>query len=110
MNITALIVLVVFIEAFLHYFPWRLILAGKELPRVLAYMLGVLGLMVPFSAWLFENGEWIIVRTLWLVIVSGGLSVMAAYGLDKVLDLHWRVMESDQREKTLQEQLNGQSE
>src|SRR3990172_4310009 len=79
MNIVTLIALVVFIEAFLHYCPWRLILGGKDLPRVIAYMLGVLGLMVPFTAWLIENGELIIVRTLWLVIISGGLSVMVAY-------------------------------
>lgn len=109
MNIVTLIALVVFIEAFLHYCPWRLILGGKNLHRVVAYMLGVLGLMVPFTAWLIENGEWVIVRTLWLVIVSGGLSVMVAYGLDKVLELLWRVREGDQREKVLQEQINGQS-
>jgi len=109
MNIVMLIALVVFIEALLHYFPWRLILSGKKLPRVAAYMLGVLGMMVPFTAWLIENGELIIVRTLWLVIISGGLSVMVAYGLDKVLDLIWRVREYDQREKAMQEYIDGQS-
>ena len=53
MSIEDLIMIVVLAEAFLHYFRWRLILGGRELPRVAAYMLGVLGLMLPYSRWLW---------------------------------------------------------
>lgn len=74
MSIGAMVALVIFIETSLHYFTWRLLLKGKELPRVAAYILGVAGLMVPFTAWLLENGELLIARALWLVIASGGMS------------------------------------
>jgi hypothetical protein len=96
-----MVLLVVFIEAFLHYFRWRLVLGGRELPRVAAYTVGVLGLMLPYSAWLMAQG---MVRSLdaltalWMVIVFGGLAVLTCYGLDAVVDLVWFRKESMQRD------------
>jgi hypothetical protein len=107
MNIGAMIALVVFLEAFLHYFPWRKILKGRELPRVAAYVLGVLGLMIPFTVWLVEQRDYEMIKTLWLIIVSGGGSVLALYGLDHVIELEWKVKETAERENHLKEQVSG---
>ena len=84
MDFWALIALVMTAELGLHYFPWRMLLKGRDLPRVAAYVLGVCGLMIPFSAWLWRRGEIGVIQTLWLVIAAGGLTVMALYGLDRM--------------------------
>jgi hypothetical protein len=107
MNTGALVALTVFIEAFLHYFPWRKILRGRDLPRLAAYVLGVLGFMVPITVWLLEQHEFVILQVLWLAILAGGTSVLALYGLDHVVELDWRSRESEQREALMQEQRHG---
>jgi uncharacterized membrane protein len=107
MNIGAMIALVVISEAFLHYFPWRKFLKGRELPRVAAYVLGILGLAIPFTAWLFELREYQMISMLWLVIVAGGGTVFALYGLDHVIELEWKVREGTEREVQLKEQVSG---
>ncbi len=99
MTLWTLIALVMMGEAFLHYFPWMKLLKGKDLPRVPAYALGVLGLMVPFSMWLLEQGEVEILKVLWMVIIAGGLSVLALYGLDRYIELEWRDIEASERER-----------
>jgi hypothetical protein len=104
-----LVVVVVFVEMFLHYFPWRLIF-GKELPRLLAYGLGVLGLMVPFTVWLLEHGNNEIAIMLWMVLSAGGLAVGTLYLLDWVINLVWGKREAEQREQVLLEQLNGKGQ
>ena len=107
MGMEELIVIVVIAEALLHYFRWRMILGGKELPRVAAYTLGVLGLMLPYSRWLWLQ---VVVQAqdavmvLWMVIIAGGLSVLVCYGTDAIINLAWSKRESEQRERLLQEQ------
>lgn len=105
MNNTSLIVTVMILEGLLHYFPWKMLLRGRELPRVAAYILGVLGLMVPFTAWLWERGEMEIIQMLWMVIVAGGLMVLALYGLDHYTRLEMRDLEA--REERELRKLNG---
>ena len=69
-----------------HYFPWRLIL-GRKLPRLAAYVLGVLAMVGPLSFLYFRwevapvmvHGHLV---ALWCVVVSGGLAVLLAYALD----------------------------
>lgn len=97
------IALVFFVEGFLHYFRWREILKGHELPRPVAYILGVLGLMVPYSAWLIRRGSVQEVIMLWAVIVGGGLSVLSCYGIDAVSDLYWGKRHAEQREHLAEE-------
>lgn len=94
-----LIAFVMITEAFLHYFPWRKLLKGRELPRLMAYVFGVLGLMIPFTLWLLERDEIAVVIILWKVIVAGGIIVFALYGLDRYMELEWRDMETSEREK-----------
>lgn len=98
MTLWTLIALVMLSEALLHYFPWKKLLKGNELPRVAAYALGVLGLMIPFSAWLLEQNELEVFKILWMVILAGGLSVLSLYGLDRYIELEWRNMEATERE------------
>jgi hypothetical protein len=110
MSVEDLIVIVALAEAFLHYFRWRMILGGKELPRVAAYMLGVLGLMLPYTRWLSTRNivqALEAIKMLWIVIITGGLSVLICYGIDAVVDLAWGKREAEQRERVLMEQRDG---
>lgn len=110
MNIDELIMIVVLAEAFMHYFKWRLVLGGRELPRVAAYALGVLGLMLPYSRWLWVQGmiqAQEAVKVLWIVIVTGGLSVLVCYGIDAIIDLAWSKRECEQRERLMREREDG---
>lgn len=99
MNLGVLIALVMISELGLHYFPWRMLLRGKELPRLAAYTLGSLGMMVPLSTWLWQSGEFEVIKALWLVVCSAGLMVFALYGLDHYLDLIMKDIEATEREK-----------
>jgi L-lactate permease len=99
MPLITVVALVVFIESTLHYFPWRKVLQGHELPRMVAYALGVMGMMVPFSIWLIENDQWETFKVLWDVILAAGLSVLICYAIDWVIELVWKLREAGQREK-----------
>jgi hypothetical protein len=99
-----LVILTMALELGLHYYPWRMLLKGRNLPRVVAYVLGVCGLMVPFSLWLWIDGEADIIPILWLFIISGGLTVLGLYGHDRLLDLEMGDVEAAQRERLLREQ------
>lgn len=91
-----LIVYVALAELLLHYLPWHKFLAGRALPRPVAYALGVCGFALPLSAWLYERGQTQIIITLWLAIVAAGLAVLVGYGADAVIDLYWDKREADE--------------
>lgn len=93
-----LIAFVMLIEALLHYIPWREYLKGHDLPRPIAYALGVSGLMVPFTVWLYKRNEINVALHLWAVILTGGIAVLAAYGADAIKDLYWKEREATERE------------
>jgi hypothetical protein len=113
MGITELIVIVVLSELGLHYFPWRMLI-GRKLPRLGAYTLGLLGMMVPLSAWLMVRSEIEILQTLWIVNCAAGMTVFALYGLDHYLELQRRDIEAGLREQVMTNMLkskpNEQSE
>lgn len=96
MRLWMVIVMVMMAEFGLHYFPWKMLLRGRELPRLMAYTLGLLGMMGPLTAWLWDRGEVEVIQTLWTVIVSAGLMVFALYGLDHYLDLIMRDIEANE--------------
>lgn len=100
MKLWTVILMVMMAEFGLHYFPWRVLLRGKELPRLAAYTLGLLGMMGPLTAWLWDRGQTEVIQTLWAVIASAGLMVFALYGLDRYLDLILKDMEANE-ERTL---------
>jgi hypothetical protein len=99
MSVPVMVALVVFIEAFLHYFPWRLVLGGRELPRVPAYTLGVLGMLVPYATWMIEHGLVEEAISLGLVVVGAGAAVAWCYAVDWVLSQWWRRLEAEERER-----------
>ena len=76
-------------EALLHYIPWRDFLGGHDLPRPVAYMLGVCGFAVPLSMWLYGRGHMEGVVVLWKAIISAGIAVLSCYGADAVKTLWW---------------------
>jgi hypothetical protein len=94
MKVWMVIVMVMMAEFGLHYFPWKMLLRGRELPRLAAYTLGLLGMMGPLTAWLMDRNEIEVVVALWAVIVSAGLMVFALYGVDHYLDLIMRDIEA----------------
>ena len=106
MRLRDLIVIVVLTEGLLHYLPWRLWI-GRELPRLAAYVLGSLGMMVPLSLWLMDQGEVEIVQALWIVVISAGATVFALYGLDHYMELQKRDVEAGQREQVMTNMLKG---
>lgn len=78
-----LAVLILWVE---HWFPWQLMLR-KPLPRVTAYILGVMALAIPLSVLYWQWDRFYVpphfhLIALWSVVVSGGLAVMAAYAVD----------------------------
>jgi hypothetical protein len=94
MKVWMVIVMVMMAEFGLHYFPWKMLLRGRELPRLAAYTLGLLGMMGPLTAWLMDRNEIEVVVALWAVIVSAGLMVFALYGFDHYLELIMRDIEA----------------
>lgn len=94
MNLWILIVMVMMAEGLLHYFPWKMLLRGRKLPRLAAYTLGLLGMMGPLTVWLWDRNEVEVIQTLWAVTVSAGITVFALYGLDHYLDLIMRDIEA----------------
>ncbi len=90
------------IQMVLHWFPWRMIM-GHGIPRILAYILGVLGIVLPLSALFIQwqqvgvvPDEWQHLLALWACVLSSGLAVIAAYGFDWVLN---RVRKSYEHEE-----------
>lgn len=94
-----LVIITMAVELGLHYFPWRMVFKGKELHRVAAYVMGLLGLMVPFSVWLWFQNERQVIMVLWIFIIAGGLTVMSLYGLDHHLDLQMRDIEHQEKDE-----------
>lgn len=100
MSIRDLILSVVVIELLLHYLPWRLWI-GIDLPRLVAYVLGLLGMMVPLSLWLMDHDEIVMLKTLWLVVLSAGGAVFMAYGVDRVMQIERENAEAKRREQVM---------
>jgi len=75
---------VAFIELTLHWFPWQLLMRRK-LPRLAAYVLGVLGMMLPFTILLLYWKEIHTLIALWIILGAGGLAVMGAWAIDEFM-------------------------
>ncbi len=76
-------ILVGMIELILHWLPWRLFFS-RDLPRLAAYVLDVLGLLAPLS-WLLERwGHIQALQALWVVAITGGLAALIGSGVDAI--------------------------
>lgn len=73
-----------------HYFPWQMLLRRK-LPRLAAYLLGMLAVILPVSGlylfWIAQPPGWSYAHlaALWASAGAGGLAVAGAYALDHLL-------------------------
>lgn len=72
-----------------------------DLPRLVAYVLGLLGMMVPLSLWLMDHHEILILQTLWAVVMSAGGAVFMAYGVDRVMQTERENAEAKRREQVM---------
>lgn len=87
------------IELVEHWFPWQMA-TGKELPRPVAYTLGVLGFLIPYwgllTWWSVQLGinpsgvePWEVARWarigILAVVIAAGAAVWGAYGLDGII-------------------------
>lgn len=74
-----------------HYFPWQLAL-GRRLPRLAAYVIGVLAFLAPvsilFLIWTREPPGYAFAHlaALWIVTGGGGAAVIGCYALDWLLN------------------------
>ena len=109
MSIRDLVLIVALAEWCLHYFPWKKLI-GIELPRLAAYTLGMLGIMVPFTIYLSDRGEMELLQTLWIAIAAAGLVVFGLYGFDHYIELYKRDIESAQKEKLMLSLIKGKDE
>ena len=98
----------------LHYFPWHVVL-GRKLPRVAAYVLGVLGFLVPATGCLSVFGLvaegthasiafWMMVSVavVWAHVIAAGVAVISAYLLDHIFHLQIRILELSEEMSTRQ--------
>ena len=63
--------------ALAHWFPYP-----ARLKRLVAYFIGVSCLLIGFTIWLGQEGEWDIVAGLVAISVIGGLVTAGCYGID----------------------------
>ena len=79
------------IQCVLHWYPWMMIWP-RGLTRVGAYVLGLLGILVPYSVLIFTWSRWAMDRyvllrslaALWLIVWASGFAVWGAYRIDHI--------------------------
>lgn len=85
-----------------HYFPWSVILHGRKLPRLAAYILGMSAILLPFTYWMMRQPEclpaWIVTAGLWVIVCAAGLADVLCYALDKSLEFRSRALDAEERE------------
>jgi hypothetical protein len=104
-DVSVMAIIVALVLVVEHYFPWQLVLRGGDLPRPVAYMLGVAAMVVPVLVLLAGWGMW---RAVWAVItavVVGGTTVLICYLIDWILRARIRLQEQSEREHLLREQV-----
>jgi len=93
-------ILMIWVE---HWFPWNLIpiVKGKDLPRLAAYVLGVLALAGPLTGLFLSQGNSQAVWEMWVVISAAGGATFLAWFVDWVLILIAKKTEAEERELAL---------
>lgn len=98
------------IVAIEHYLPWQMILR-KELPRLSAYIMGMLAIALPvtvhwtlFKSWTTSE----IIISFWVITCAAGLGTLGCYILDGLIHNRARAEESEERESRLLDANRGQ--
>lgn len=110
MDVAVTIVVSVLAMGVGHWFRWEVLFKGNRLPRLMAYVYGVLAICVPVSGYLWMAGLERALFVLWGTVVAAGLSVMGMYLLDWMLDERTKRIEGDERESALMRALHGTNE
>lgn len=76
----------------------------------LRYVLGVLGLILPLTWLLIEWQSWQELLALWVMVVSGGIAVLLAFGIEEIVAARRRDQQTVEREKALLESVREQDE
>lgn len=63
----------------MRWAPWSQSIKNN---RMVQYVLGVLGLLLPFSYLLVMWKEWMILTAIWSITIAGGAVILAARELD----------------------------
>lgn len=82
-------------ELLLHWAPWP-----RTLPRVVAYALGVLVILIGCAIWLIPTGRSREMLGIAAIVVASGLSTLLGYGIDWVqaLFVRWKAVMLDERD------------
>jgi len=90
-----------------HYFPWRTLL-GRKLPRVAAYALGMLAVLIPFTLLVLLKADDLttcqIVVALWVIVFVAGIADAGCYALDHMLEYRSRAIDAEEREARFREE------
>ncbi len=112
-----MVILVVLLMAVEHYLPWESILHGRKLPRLAAYIMGTLGLVLPLTweygrNYLQNDNQYALeaASDLWLVVIAGGVTVILIWLLDGWLTFSLKAEEGEERESTLMGKINEQKD
>lgn len=72
-------------ELILHWAPWP-----RTLPRVVAYFLGVLVILIGCAIWLIPSGRSHDMLGLLAIAAAAGLATLLGYGVDWLMNLFVR--------------------
>lgn len=104
---SVLAIVTISLIGFSHYFPWRLLI-GKRLPRLAAYTLGTLIMMLPLSVLFALRGEWNSLIALAVAVISAGLATIACYLFDDYLDHRAKSKMVDDLDQKVREMINDE--
>lgn len=68
-----------------HYFPWAALTGRKELPRLVCYLYGVLGILWGLATWAAVTEQWAVVPVAGAMAAAAGLATGICWGLDALL-------------------------
>lgn len=98
--ITALVaMLLIMVE---HWLPWKEIL-GKELPRTVAYVMGLAAILLPVSglALLAPVDRFEFLAGLWIVSAAAGAGCLLGYAIDSWLTMRSRAAIAEREAQAL---------
>jgi len=108
MSVWALITMTALAQGFIHYFPWRSLLRDTERASIASHVAGMLGLALPFTAWLVDQCYERIAVVLWQGIAGAAAMIVGLSILDRFLALDWGLREAHEREDVYRGK-NGQA-
>lgn len=94
------------IEALLHYWPWAKYLKGKPLPRLIAYGLGTVGILLPYTVLMIYRHSLIDHWVVWVMAAVGGITVGICYWQDHTLSAKAKLRDLKQENKIRASQLD----